>query len=261
MQTRTLALAFALVAGATLTACGSGDDALDSSSSSGSTADAYPGGIWVGSDPYSGVGMIGIITESGEFAFYHTDHSGFFGTLTTAGTTTSGSFADVLAIGSAFSDASTYGTGTISATIAARSTITGNTTLTTAAGSAGGSKTLSLTFNSQYNTASSLAAIAGNYTNSTDNSTLSIDAAGVITNQSSTTNCVINGQVTLINATYDAYRISYTYASCTGSYAVLNGLTLTGLGVLDTVDSPDVLYVAIQNATAHEVLAANYTKQ
>ena len=45
--------------------------------------------------------------------------------------------------------------------------------------------------------------------------------------------CVINGQVSIINAAYNAYGIRFSYSSCTGLDSALNGVTFTGLAGYD----------------------------
>jgi hypothetical protein len=99
-----------------------------------------------------------------------------------------------------------------------------------------GSDTETWTFSSSYDTASSLATVAGNYTDGS--ATLSIDGNGVIFEQDPTTGCVINGQISTIDAQYNAYSVSVTFSSCTGTAAAANGVTFTGLASLDQTVSP-----------------------
>ena len=103
-------------------------------------------------------------------------------------------------------------------------------------GTALGSETDAWTSSSAYDTPSSLATIAGNYTDGSN--TLSIDGNGVIFEQDPTTGCVINGRVSLINAQYNAYSLSVTFSMCTGSAAAANGVTMTGLAEIDQSVSP-----------------------
>jgi hypothetical protein len=138
-----------------------------------------------------------------------------------------------------YSDGSTSGTGTISGTITQRSSMTLTTTSITSMGTALGSSTDTWTFSSAYDTPSSLATVAGNYT--VGSNTLSINSNGVVFEQDPTTGCVINGQVSLIDTQYNAYSLSFTFAGCMGSAAVLNGVTMTGLAALDQTVSPAVL--------------------
>jgi hypothetical protein len=105
--------------------------------------------------------------------------------------------------------------------------------------------TLAVTFNPLYDQASSLAAIAGNYVEAGSGTAVSIDANGAIFSQDATTGCVVNGTVTIIDASYDAYAVQATYASCTGADAVLNGITFSGLATLDTSVSPMQLIAGV----------------
>ena len=128
-------------------------------------------------------------------------------------------------------------------------------------GTALGSETSTWTFSNAYDTPSSLATIAGDYT--AGSNTLSINGNGVIFEQDPTTGCVINGQVTLINTQYNAYSVSVTFSSCTGSAAAANGLTMTGLAALDQTVSPAVLYFGLSASVSGRfvVLADEISKQ
>jgi hypothetical protein len=97
---------------------------------------------------------------------------------------------------------------------------------------------LSLSFNSLYNTASSLATISGNYTDPSSGDVIAINSNGAITWQDPATGCVGNGTVSIIDATYNAYRVQFDYANCTGQAAVLNGVQFSGLASLNTTASP-----------------------
>src|SRR5262252_2726090 len=91
-------------------------------------------------------------------------------------------------------DGSTYGTGSITGTVAQRATLTLTDTDTTANGTMFSPTTTTWTYNSLYSQPSSLATIAGNYTDGS--ATLSIDGNGVIFEQDSN-GCVLNGQVSI----------------------------------------------------------------
>jgi hypothetical protein len=135
-----------------------------------------------------------------------------------------------------YSDGSTSATGTISGTVSQRSSMTLTVAATTSAGTALGSDTETWTFSNIYDEGSSLATLAGNYTDGSD--TLSINGSGVIFEQDPTTGCVINGQASPIDPQYNAYSLSITFSNCTGSAAAANGQTMTGLATLDQTVSP-----------------------
>jgi hypothetical protein len=141
--------------------------------------------------------------------------------------------------GCTYSDGSTSGTGTLSGTISQRSSMTITVTGTTSMGMALGSDTETWTFNSSYDTASSLATVAGNYTDGSN--TLSINGNGVMFEQDPTTGCVLNGQISTIDTQYNAYTISFTFSNCMGSAAAANGVTFTGLATFDQTVSPGQL--------------------
>jgi hypothetical protein len=184
----------------------------------------------------------------------------YYGSVTTSGNSVSGSYTGVAPVGATFPDGSTSGTGTFSGTVQARQTLSGTLSFTTAKGSpASGSGTF--TFDSLYNSGSSLATIAGNYTDTPDNAVVNVNSNGVIFSQSPTTGCVINGEVSIIDAAYDAYSISYTFSSCMGAEAFLNGTTATGLAVLDTSVSPVVAIIGVENNGAGYVLTESFPKQ
>jgi hypothetical protein len=47
------------------------------------------------------------------------------------------------------------------------------------------------------------------------------------------------------NTSYDVYEVSYTYESCTGTDAALNGVQFTGLAILNTGVSPAQLLIGV----------------
>ena len=250
--------AIAFLVGVGLSACGGGSGSGDPPPPP--VQNASPGGIWKGMDPISGLSVMGVVTESGQLQFIRSDGAMYYGSITTSGNSVSGNYTGVTPSGTAFSDGSTSGTGTFSGTVQARQTLSGTLSFTTAKGSStSGSGTF--TFDSLYTSGSSLATIAGNYTDTPDTAVVNVNSNGVIFSQSPTTGCVINGQVSIIDAAYDAYSISYTFASCTGAAAYLNGTTATGLAVLDTSVSPVVAYIGVENNAAGYVLTEAFPKQ
>lgn len=67
----------------------------------------------------------------------------------------------------------------------------------------------------------------------------SVNGTGVVFAQDATSGRVISGTVSIINASYNAYSVTISYASCQGQYAILNGAQLTGLGTLDNTVAPE----------------------
>jgi len=221
---------------------------------------ASPGGIWRGADPISGLALSGVVTEAGDFNFVRADGVQYYGTLTTSQNNISGTFSGIVPAGTAFEDGSTQGTGTVSGTIVARQTITATLTFVTANNSSS-TGSGSLSFDTLYNSGSALTTVAGNYVDSVNNSVISVSADGTLFDQIPASNCVLNGQVSIIDSRYDAYQVQYTYSNCVGNAIFLNGTTATGLSFLDTNANPVVSYTAVIDTAANYASSGNYTKQ
>jgi hypothetical protein len=196
-------------------------------------------GIWTGTDSASGQALTAIVTPSGAADFIRADGLQYIGTVPVPGTSITVPVTGYPEFGSTFADGSTLGAGSVTATIT--TTVTGTLSFSTSAGTASTSN-WTLSPNDVYNTGSSLTAVSGNYndTQSTDPSngaTVSITTAGIITAQSAVTGCVLNGQIVADDSGYDLYEISYSYASCTGNFAPLNGIVFSGVAVLFSYSS------------------------
>ncbi len=228
-----------------LAACGGGGSG--SSTPVPVVHNASPGGIWTGTDSTSGLAIEGLITESGEAHFLRADGAQYvLGTVTITGNSFQATFQGYTAYGSTFPDGSTHGTGTMTGTIAARQTISASDTFTTDAGSVT-SGTVDLAFNSLYDSGSSLSTLSGNYSEEGTGTILSINN-GSIVYQDATTGCVLNGTVSIIDPTYDAYQLDFTLASCQGAYVALDGVAFSGLATLDNTVTPNRLIVGVTGA-------------
>ena len=224
----------------TIAGCGGGSGAGGNSNTQVNSpplvTNASPGGIWRGASSASGLQVIGLIDEAGEFHFIQSDNVQYVGTAITSGSSVSANFEGFTQVGTAFPDQTTHGTGTVSGSIQQRSSLTLNTQFKTDGGTAS-TGTLNLTFDSLYNRTSSLATIGGNY--SSNGETVTVDSNGNVFAQDPTSSCVTNGTVSIINATYNAYKVQFSYANCTGQYSVLNGLQFSGMAILDNTQSPE----------------------
>lgn len=243
-----------LLAAVALSACGGGGGG-----STTTVQNASPGGIWQGTDSVSGLQVIGIIDESGAGHFLRADGVQFVGTATTSGNSISGSIEGYTNFGTTFPDGSTSGSGTISGTIAARSSLSGTVQFTTAGGTAS-SGTLDLTFNQLYNAGSSLATIAGNYSYTTPNGVVvvTIAADGTVTAQDPNTGCVVDGVVSIIDVSYNAYQVELTYSSCLGTAGALDGIQFSGLLTYDNTVSPAVSYAGVTGSGGGTTYAIVY---
>jgi len=150
--------------------------------------------------------------------------------------------------GSAFSDGSTSGLGTLNGAVTSASTMTASLTFTTADSTAI-TGNWSLTYELVSNNASSPAAAAGNYTDTVTGAVLSINSNGVMTSQSANNGCVLNGTLSTSDTAHDVYEVAYTFENCTGNYTVLDGVQFTGLAFLNA-SSPAQLTLAVTGASA-----------
>lgn len=192
------------------------------------------GGVWVGTaSPIGGGGsidMIGIISESGELHFL-SEIEIDIGNVTTNGNTFSGNV-------TAYTTGATE-LGTVSGTFSPKASFSGT-------GVFGGTPTsnFAFTYDDSYERASSLALVSGTYSDTdgfyTETYTIGSDGA---LNGSDTDGCVFNGQVSVIDARYNAYDITITISNCITT-TTLNGLAALG----DDTGTNDLLYVSAGNS-------------
>ena len=78
---------------------------------------------------------------------------------------------------------------------------------------------------------SSLAALAGNWTDA--GNTLTINPDGTFFEQQGA-GCVVNGTFTILDATHNLYAVSLQVSNCTSETA---GIAFTGLGYVDDSDA------------------------
>jgi hypothetical protein len=95
--------------------------------------------------------------------------------------------------------------------------------------------TLGASMDKLYNEPSSLAKLAGNWSDAAN--TLTINADGTFFEQQGS-GCVINGAYTIIDATHNLYAVSFQITGCTSSLA---GIAFNGLGYLDD-SNPNALH-------------------
>lgn len=262
-----------LLAIAGLSACGGGGSSGGSNTPPPTSALA-PGGVWtvkyvVASGPNAGATMQGkaLITEKGDsfFAEINTANGctlvGFGQILVTTGPSFSGSTEDAVGTFSqgpsintscSFPDGSTSASTALSGTLTPLSSLQVTDTTTTSKGMALGPETNTWSYATIYNEKPSFATIGGNYADGAY--TLTVSSTGAIFEQQPDTGCVINGQVTAADPFHNAWDLSFTFASCTGALAVLNGQTAIGLGYYDDSVSPNQfvygIHVTVNGQTA-----------
>ena len=212
-----------------------------------------PGGIWEGSLAVSYNGNVEstnqqaevLVTEDGQFMGIVTDPTSgcevlISGNLTVSGSNINGSatigVADIgdVVQGCVLANGTTSGTASVTGTVSQRSSVS----ISVSDSDGGGTEIVkgTLTYNSLYSSGSSLASVNGNWLDPVGD-ILSINN-GTLFEQDPETGCVINGTIGIINASYDAYSASFTYANCGGAASMLNGVTANGLALLDTTTSP-----------------------
>jgi hypothetical protein len=223
-------------------------DPFQTTTSSTATTTTTATGLWTGTDSVTGESITGLIASTGQAVFIRNDGAQFDGNVELSGTTVNAAvdgYANFF--GSAFSDGSTSGVGTLTGTVASGSTLTLTLSFTTSAGTAL-TGSWSLSYSSLSSTASALTTIAANYTDTTSNATVSISDDGAIFSQNPANSCVLNGTVSVINVSNDIYGVQYSYSSCTGSDAVLNGVSFSGLAVLNSNVSPAQIVEGVTGA-------------
>jgi len=219
------------------------------------------GGIWtstytvasgVGAGIYNG---IGIATESGQFyGFTRNTSSGcaslLFGQLNTAGSTVTGTGNSIIVQYTSVNginptctnaDGSVSGTMVLTGSVTQRQTLNLTSVETTSAKTVLPAVSTVWSFSNVYNQASSLSAIAGNYKQANTifyADVFNINSNGVVFGQDPTTKCVFNGQIGIINASYDVYNLTGTFSNCVGNYSVINGISASGLVAKDTSQTP-----------------------
>lgn len=232
------------------------NDPLQTGTSSTSTtpANGSPAGIWSGVDSQSGMQMIGMIDASGQADFFFSNGQQFVGTAQVAGTALAISLEGYTQFGAQFSDGSTYGVGTFNGTLTSGSAISGTLSFTTSDNTAITS-TWSLTFSSLYGTAETLDSIAATYSDSANavstgldplsGASVTISSNGTLFAQSAASGCVLNGTLAATASGVNLFAVTYSYASCNGNYLSLNGLKFSGLGYVNSGESPAQIVLAV----------------
>lgn len=220
------------------------------------SCNASSGGIWQGTSTDGNDQYVAMADESGDFWLLDYDNDNnpptfeylYIGTLSVsgagAGASVSGSDGGQALVGT-FSDGTSNGTGTLSGTVDPRTTLTLTQTFTTAPNGTQLQTPLTLTYNALYTQVSSLANMAGTYTEPLNEQgtqavlTVSISTSGAIFAQANVGGCVLNGTVSTLASNYNMYYLQYTYSECTNAsgLAYLNGLSFSGIGTLQPGDS------------------------
>ncbi len=109
-------------------------------------------------------------------------------------------------------------------------------------------------YDTDYNRGSALATVAAVYTTFDifgDTSSFVIDAAGVISGNS-VAGCALSGQVTIIDAAFNAYDVALDLANCAGLNGMYNGLGVTDDDALGTDNLFNFAVFTAQNSVIGE---------
>ncbi len=206
------------------------------------------GGIWQGTRP-SGTEIVVFVSETGEFRMLDPFGNVGHGTLTVSNQTEINIQYEIFApFGGTIFDGSESSSCTATGTIDERIVLPITTACVSSLGTNFGGD-IELTYQDVYARNSSLAEIAGSYDNQGE--VWTIDGAGLVFEQNSQTGCVLDGQVSIIDASWNLYDATFTTNSCAGSFAPLNGARWNGLVALAMDDTGrDVLIGAFD--TSHD---------
>ena len=201
-----------------------------------------PAGLW-GSANSDGEGILLLVTETGRFHLYTQFGKQSAGVLSMRNGNEVSVDLQFIAnqSGPYFADDTTLSNCTLSGTVDKPQyqvwTMSLNGNCTTTAGLQFQFAEMPFVYSLLYERASSLATIAGLYED-LKGAVIEIFTDGLIFAQDPVTNCVINGQASIIDTTFNAYDFQLTYSNCTGPDADLNGATFVGIGYLNGPGSP-----------------------
>ncbi len=221
--------------------------------------EASPGGVWQGTSSL-GFGVVGLVSESGQFHFIQGDGAQLVGRLTTSGDELSANFVGYVPFGEKFGDGSTTGVGSLSGNLDERTSISADIDFTTSRGAASQS-TISLSYDPIYERDSSLESVAGNYLDTERNVVINVNNDGELFSQDPKSQCITNGMVSVIDPALNLYRVEYTFSNCKGHHQeVLNGTVAEGLATLDDTQSPDALIMGVEVAAAGYAFAGVFPR-
>lgn len=230
----------------------SSNNASDNSASSSSpeSVSQKVGGLWYGVNDGDRVDLF--IAETGELHFLtEEDDAQGVGTITASGNEVTINFTLLANEGEDFFDGTTSGTCSGTGTIQERQSLNTEIICTTSLGNRRMTK-ISFTYvKDVYERNSSLSTIAGNYDDGV-NPTISVSEDGKVFWQDEY-GCIINGNVYVIDTSYNAYRAILNVSNCNGFMS--NNKRFTGFAMLDNRASPEKLIVAVYNPQAYAIVS------
>jgi hypothetical protein len=113
--------------------------------------------------------------------------------------------------------------------------------------------TLSLAYDVRYDRDSSLSIVAGNFYHYRNGSVLNIAGDGTVFSQDGAS-CLTNGRITVMNSTYNVYRIDLQFYGCPGLDSGVYGEIFSGLALLDDTATPERLTFALSNSRSDQYI-------
>lgn len=236
--------------------CGGGNGGGSAPSTPSPISNESASGFWNGyfySDVLKQTFIVsGGVTENNELRVYSPTWGGqYVGNCAVSGNSFTGTLNAYAPWGDFFVDGTKTGTVIVSGTVKTKISILGTYSGT------GDNGTFALTFDSVYLRPSSLPLISGNWLHGSPqlgSISMTIDASGNITGISSG-GCVYSGNVSIINLSFNTYRVSIDISSC----GTLNGNN-SGLAMLDdTVKLNDTFVASVSNPS--EAFTASFIRQ
>ena len=220
--------------------------------------EASPGGVWQGTSSL-GSGVVGLVSESGQFHLIQGDGAQLVGSLSMSGDQLSANFVGYVPFGEKFDDGSTSGVGSVSGNLDERSRISADISFTTSRGAASQS-TIALSYDPIYGRDSSLESVAGNYLDTARNVVINVNNDGELFSQDPRSHCITNGTVSVIDPAFNLYRVQYTFSNCKGHEKDLNGTVAEGLATLDDTQSPEAMIMGVEVAAAGHAFAGVFPR-
>jgi hypothetical protein len=223
-----------------LSACGGGGG--DGSTSSPPPPPPEPtnaGGIWGGTASSDGqtIDLAGVVTEDGEGRFVAENGIQYvFDEVKGVGGDVELDFIAIVPSGGTFQDGSTVTTGTLTGTVAERSSLSGDYSLAT-----GETGTVSMTYDALYERDSSLDKLTGNWDE--EFGVVTFDPDGSFFEQDSF-GCVYDGQASIVDPDFNVYALTMTVSSCG---AGVDG-DYSGLGIMTDTSSTDDTFIVQMNS-------------
>ena len=187
--------------------------------------------------------VVAFVTESGRFQLFTEFGNQGSGIMTVSnGNDVAATFELVTLFGDTFPDGTTLADCALSGLVTERETMSVTINCTTTAGLDDQYTVMPLDYVPIYGRDSSLETIAGTYDDGFGIMT-NIASDGTIFAQDPFSNCVVNGQVSVIDPDFNLYDFQFGLSNCVGIDDILNGTSFVGIGLLDNSFTPEALIV------------------